>query len=271
LPAAPLRWKWEHDLHHALTNTYTTAPETHSRTGQWPYPTPDKTATTAADNVAAAEPAQAFAVDVQLKEDLWAQSLEVLEIFPNDDLVRKLIPYQHWIFVPLVFLLGRVGVLAICWRHGGRPMQLLGFAIHLYLCYSLSLCFPSVWYGFKFWYTAFVAEGILHLQLMVNHYCNQWDLSEAAGQDFVRWQCNATHNVASPAYLDWTHVGLNIHIEHHLFPKVSRTHFRDIKPHVEAFCKKHGLPYRTLPTNPIPTIFNRLREVVEDATSRGLL
>lgn len=255
-------WKWEHDLHHALTNSYTTAPESHSRTGQWPYPSPEKSKSSLG---------KPFAVDVQLKEDVWAQSLELVGVFPNDDMVKLLLPYQHWLFVPLVFLMGRVGVLVICWRHGGSPMQLLGFAIHLSMCYYLSTLFPTFWHGFLFWFTAFFFEGILHLQLMINHYCNQWELAEAAGQDFVRWQCHATHNVASPAFLDWTHVGLNIHIEHHLFPKVSRTHFREIKPKVKAFCKKHGLPYRTLPTNPIPTIFKRLRNVVQMATSKGLL
>jgi fatty acid desaturase len=40
--------------------------------------------------------------------------------------------------------------------------------------------------------------------------------------------------------------GVEYQIEHHLFPSMSHTHYPRIAPMVEAFCRRHGYPYRTL-------------------------
>ncbi len=40
--------------------------------------------------------------------------------------------------------------------------------------------------------------------------------------------------------------GVEYQIEHHLFPGMSHTHYPHIAPMVEAFCRRHGYPYRTL-------------------------
>jgi acyl-lipid (7-3)-desaturase (Delta-4 desaturase) len=46
--------------------------------------------------------------------------------------------------------------------------------------------------------------------------------------------------------------GLNYQIEHHLFPRISHTHYAKIAPIVREFCKKKGIPYvhfRTIQEN----------------------
>lgn len=40
--------------------------------------------------------------------------------------------------------------------------------------------------------------------------------------------------------------GVEYQIEHHLFPSMSHTHYPHIAPMVQAFCRRHGYPYRTL-------------------------
>jgi fatty acid desaturase len=40
--------------------------------------------------------------------------------------------------------------------------------------------------------------------------------------------------------------GLQYQIEHHLFPHVSHRHYPALSRRVEAFCRRHGYPYRTL-------------------------
>ena len=40
--------------------------------------------------------------------------------------------------------------------------------------------------------------------------------------------------------------GLEYQIEHHFFPSVSHVHLPAIQPLVEAFCRRQGIPYRTL-------------------------
>ena len=37
---------------------------------------------------------------------------------------------------------------------------------------------------------------------------------------------------------------ISYQIEHHMFPMMPRCNYFAIKPRVEAFCEKHGLPYR---------------------------
>ena len=43
---------------------------------------------------------------------------------------------------------------------------------------------------------------------------------------------------------------LNFQIEHHLFPEIPRRNLRKISARVQAFCKRHDLPYRTHHSHP---------------------
>lgn len=44
----------------------------------------------------------------------------------------------------------------------------------------------------------------------------------------------------------WLVSGLDCQIEHHLFPRISHVHLREVQRHVRALCERHGLPHRTL-------------------------
>ena len=50
-------------------------------------------------------------------------------------------------------------------------------------------------------------------------------------------------NVDCPSWLDWFHGGLQFQVEHHLFPRLTRSKLRQAKPMVQQFCKRTGLPY----------------------------
>lgn len=53
--------------------------------------------------------------------------------------------------------------------------------------------------------------------------------------------------------------GLDTHIEHHLFPDLPGNRLRDIAPEVEKICRRHGLPYNTMPIREaVPASFGRL-------------
>lgn len=65
-----------------------------------------------------------------------------------------------------------------------------------------------------------------------------------------RWyamQCESTHNFSCPAPIDVLCGGLDLQIEHHLFPKLPPQRLREIAPEVRAACEAHGVPYRTAP------------------------
>jgi fatty acid desaturase len=62
--------------------------------------------------------------------------------------------------------------------------------------------------------------------------------------DFLLKQTVATLDFRTGFYGRLLAAGLDHQIEHHLFPRVSHTHYRKIRPLVEAFCRRHGYPYR---------------------------
>ncbi|MDA0746959.1 MAG: fatty acid desaturase [bacterium] len=42
--------------------------------------------------------------------------------------------------------------------------------------------------------------------------------------------------------------GLNLQIEHHLFPGINHAHLFKLSPQIRAICEKHGVPYHSYPT-----------------------
>ena len=66
--------------------------------------------------------------------------------------------------------------------------------------------------------------------------------------NWYRHQARTTSNFAPRSRLQfWVSQGLNLQIEHHLFPTVCHWHLRGIQPIVERLCLKHGVPYVVAP------------------------
>ena len=63
---------------------------------------------------------------------------------------------------------------------------------------------------------------------------------------YVIGQFETTTNITCPPMLDFFHGGLQFQTEHHLFPRASRSHLREIQNDVRAFCKKHGIPHHEM-------------------------
>ncbi len=48
--------------------------------------------------------------------------------------------------------------------------------------------------------------------------------------------------------LSWFTGCLNLHVAHHLFPKVCHVHYKHITPIIKSVAFKHGLEYREMPS-----------------------
>ena len=59
------------------------------------------------------------------------------------------------------------------------------------------------------------------------------------------YSANHTTNQSNTPLVNWWMAYLNFQIEHHLFPEIPRRNLRKISARVQAFCKRHDLPYRT--------------------------
>lgn len=70
--------------------------------------------------------------------------------------------------------------------------------------------------------------------------------TERKTRDFVLRQTVTTVNFRTGPVGRLLCSGVEYQIEHHLFPGISHAHYPALAPRVEAFCRRHGYPYRTL-------------------------
>lgn len=60
-------------------------------------------------------------------------------------------------------------------------------------------------------------------------------------------QIVATSNFEVPRFLSQLSGGLDLHIEHHLFPRLPPRRLPELAPEVRAICAKYGIPYKSAP------------------------
>ena len=61
--------------------------------------------------------------------------------------------------------------------------------------------------------------------------------------DWFRTQVLTTRNITSDFVHDWFTGGLNMQIEHHLFPTMPRHNLRQTRKYVRELCERHGVVY----------------------------
>src|SRR5690606_9694258 len=66
----------------------------------------------------------------------------------------------------------------------------------------------------------------------------------ASDKDYFKHQVVTSHSFAPESKLVFLLTGgLNLQIEHHLFPAVNHIHLPEIHPIVKRVCEKHGVNY----------------------------
>ena len=169
---------------------------------------------------------------------------------------------QHWSFV-FVSTFGLPGYY-LC---GGALQCLFGFPyndivplshtrhMHPYggpfrlLCYLIIMhVIPVVAHGItlKSAIFAFVPEfifmALFTICSQVNHLTPECGLQRSS--NFFIHQIITSHNIHPESFLTTLFMGgLNMQIEHHLFPSVNHCHLHRLVPHVKALCRKHNVPY----------------------------
>jgi delta11-fatty-acid desaturase len=73
------------------------------------------------------------------------------------------------------------------------------------------------------------------------------DNVDVFSSDYYKHQVLTAQSFMEPGIAGWITFlftgGLNLQIEHHLFPCLNHCHLPYIRPIVKAVCKKHGVPY----------------------------
>ncbi|HSB62102.1 MAG TPA: acyl-CoA desaturase [Vicinamibacteria bacterium] len=130
---------------------------------------------------------------------------------------------------------------------------------HLYDLAAL-LLFWAAWVGapmaffpaadvlsFFAWRTALVGYGLFAV-LAPGHFPAEAAVltTEAADEDFLRLQTATTVDFRTGPLGRLLCAGLEYQIEHHLFPGLSHVHYPRVSGLVREFCRRNGLPYRSL-------------------------
>lgn len=225
-------WKHSHNTHHSVTNSVTHDPDIQ----HLPF----------------------LAVNKSFFTGIFSKYYHRTLDF--DKASEFFIAKQHYLFY-VVMALARFNLYAQSFRHnlvgaGARHVQkkrveiawLLGF----WVWYLTVLSFTPTWlHTLVFVLVSHAVAGIVHVQICINHF--PMDTYEGVPQKqftndgYLMSQLKTTRNIQCPAFMDFFHGGLQFQIEHHIFPHLTRSHLRDVQRQLKDLCKKHDLPYQTVP------------------------
>ncbi|MFC7458590.1 fatty acid desaturase family protein [Brachybacterium sp. GCM10030267] len=68
-------------------------------------------------------------------------------------------------------------------------------------------------------------------------------LPEDLEVDYLRRQVLTSRNITGGRPMDWAMGGLNLQVEHHLFPRMPSSNLRKVRPLVKEFCAEKNIPY----------------------------
>ena len=92
-------------------------------------------------------------------------------------------------------------------------------------------------------FAPWVAGSILAFMAGLNHF--HLPMSTTTPPSHARAIFERTQNIDHAGlFWHWLSGGLDLHIEHHLFPGIPSYRYRAIAPRVRALAKRHGAPYR---------------------------
>ncbi|HWU86405.1 MAG TPA: acyl-CoA desaturase [Kofleriaceae bacterium] len=127
------------------------------------------------------------------------------------DLGTLALHWATWVFVPMLFF---------------SPLSVIGF-------YALRMALMGFAMFVGFAPAHFPAEAVAAV-------------STEKSADFILRQTATTVNFRTGPLGALLCGGVEYQIEHHLFPSISPRHYPELSKIVEAYCREHGYPYRTL-------------------------
>jgi len=226
-------WKNEHNEHHLYTNTHV-------------------------KDIGPSDP--------QMVEDVWIQHEDLIPYFVplvGERVVRHIIlKYQKYYFIPLCIFVSPIAMRIVSLVRNRREDEFMGIMSHVTcMCLIMFRSFDTVMEGMLFVYLTYTFLGVLSIQLLISHYSKPFvDKNEIIINQGFRITstststctsttcCWAYHQIQSvmdikcPAYMDWFHGGLNMHSINHLFPRMSRYHYRAVYNDVLELGKRNGVP-----------------------------
>ncbi len=167
----------------------------------------------------------------------------------------------QWILLPLALGLNGVNMLRRGWTFLAQaladperrtPDHWIDLGVTI-LHLTLYLVIPSLVFGpgpaFAFYFARAALMGYaLFAVLAPGHYPEEavaLDPRDRSRLSFLQLQTITTINFRTGPYGRLLCSGLEFHIEHHLFPRISHPHYPKLAAQLRAMCERNGYPYRS--------------------------
>jgi len=144
-------------------------------------------------------------------------------------------------------------------RMSGRPFPrprgeelvvfLGGKLLFFALAFALPLALHSVWKVLGAYLLVSAVAGLtLSVVFQLAHCVPEAETGPELGSWAARQVQSSVDFARESRLLNWYVGGLNLQIEHHLFPQISHPHYAGMAPLVEATCREFGVRYTAHPT-----------------------
>jgi len=169
---------------------------------------------------------------------------------------KFLISWQHWLYIPVMclarhnlYVQSYIMVLTDrdCRNWRTELFALLGYA---WWMAELLLRFESGGMAAYWWFLSHALVGLLHIQITISHFsmeafdARKDTIHRKEGDDYVRHQLATSLDVDCPEWLDWLHGGLQFQVVHHLWPRLPRHRYREVRDkYLVPLCSRHELQY----------------------------
>ena len=194
-------WKSNHNTHHIATNMVSHDPDI--------------------------QHLPLFAVTTSL---LGATSSYYNKVMTFDWISNFFVRNQHFWFIP-VMAIARINLyvqslvhILVNMRGVWRVLEFSAMMVYFSWLTCLIAALPTYQERVVFFLLSHGITGLLHLQICVSHFSMETiDLPfSSAGENWVEHQSRTTLDIAHNQYTKWIHGGLDMQLEHHLFPRMAR-------------------------------------------------
>lgn len=165
---------------------------------------------------------------------------------------RYLLRYQHIIYYPAIVGFARYNLYIQSWVYvlsGKSRMpktEVVGLLGFMGMVGGLMALLPDARQRITFLLVSHAIAGILNVQITLSHFCmdvywgSPYDHTKGIEDQWLWTQLRTTLALTCSPWMDWFHGGLQFQDVHHLLPRVPRHNLRQLRPRIQAICKKHG-------------------------------
>jgi fatty acid desaturase len=162
--------------------------------------------------------------------------------------LRLIAKYQAFLFVPLASLTGlsmqAQGVrYLVRTRCRGRRLEAAALVAHAAAYVGLLLYLLGPAGGLLVIAIHQLASGLYLASVVAPNHQGMPQMDATSELDFFRRQVLTARNVRTHWLTDFWYGSLNLQIEHHLFPRMTRLNLRRAQPIVKQYCEELGVPY----------------------------